>query len=1337
MDFFKIRVKEPRGKKDVAHEVYADFIVGRSKDLMVKGGHFHAVWDEERGLWCSSNYEVIGLVDREVQKYADKLRAEGTVCEVKTLSSYDTGRWDKFLKFLRSLSDNYHDLDARLIFANTPLKKTDYATRRLSYPLARGPHPAYDELVGTLYNEEERRKFEWAIGAIMCGDSRSIQKFLVFHGDPGTGKSTVMNIIEALCDGYTVSFDASALVSHGSTFGLEAFKDNPLVAIQQDGDLSRIEDNSRLNALVSGEKMRVNEKFKPTYDSVITSFLFMGTNKAVRITDAKSGLIRRLIDVYPTGNTIEVNRYTELVSQIPFELGAIAHHCLDVYKTLGKHHYKTYEPTAMLMKTNVIANFVDAYYDIFKEQDGATLKQAYSLYKEYCSEANIEFKAPLHKFREELKTYFEEFIDRAVLNGVHVRSYFRGLKAEPFKKPIEGDVTKFELVLEETKSLLDTMFADNIAQYAKADGTPQKYWDDSDRIIKGVLQRPDPKAVVDTVLSDLDTSKLHYVKVPQNHIVIDFDLTDDEGNKSLEKNKVAASIFPSTYAEISQGGQGIHLHYIWEGDVSELAPKFDDGIEIKVYRDNSGLRRKLTKCNNVAVATINSGLPLKEKKMLSPSQVQSEKGLRDLIARNLHKDIHPSTKSSIDFINHILEDAHKSGLEYDVSDLQPRIMAFAQKSTNKAVECLRIVKQMKFVSEGAEKPVLKAPVIEAKDERLVFFDVEVYPNLLVICWKYEGSPDVVRMINPTSAEVQSLFQYKLVGFYNRKYDNHILMARFLGYPIEKIYELSQNLINDKGNTYTFGQAFALSYTDVYEFSSKKQSLKVFMIELGLDHIEMGIPWDQPVPPELIDTVVEYCVNDVIGTEAVFNARKQDFVARQILAELSGLTVNDTTQKHAAKIIFGNKKDPQEDFVYTQLEEQFPGYHFDPYSKDAKSTYRGEVVGEGGYVYAEPGLYHDVALLDIASMHPTSIYELNAFGVHTGKFWEMVQARLAIKSASYELKEGRPAKAEAHLDVARHNLLGGKLAPYLEDVNNTQALSDALKIVINIVYGLTSAVFLNPFKDPRNIDNIVAKRGALFMIDLKHAVQEQGFTVAHIKTDSIKIPDATQDIIDFVMKFGEKYGYTFEEEAKFSKFCLVNDAVYIAKKGDKWDATGAEFKEPYVFKTMFSNEPIKFDDLCQTKSVVKGAIYLVPEEVLEERDNTIAYEKSIAKLRAKTEGIDVPKVESNPVLTKEQLDKMQFVGKHGRFTPVTKETGGRVLVRVQDGKMYAVTGTKGHYWAESVVVQKKNEIDMAFFDVAPAHKPGAFAIDMTYFEKLAKNARATLDEFGGGYAELIS
>jgi hypothetical protein len=387
------------------------------------------------------------------------------------------------------------------------------------------------------------------------------------------------------------------------------------------------------------------------------------------------------------------------------------------------------------------------------------------------------------------------------------------------------------------------------------------------------------------------------------------------------------------------------------------------------------------------------------------------------------------------------------------------------------------------------------------------------------------------------------------------------------------------------------------------------------------------------------------------TKATFEDRKQDFVARQILADLSGLRVNDTTQKHTAKIIFGNEKNPQQHFVYTNLSQEFPGYEYDL----GTSTYRGEVTGEGGYVYSEPGIYDNVALLDVVSMHPTSIEELNLFGDYTPKYSELKEARIAIKNKNY-------AKAKKMLD--------GKLAPYLEDEDDADALAYALKIVINIVYGLTSAKFDNPFRDTRNVDNIVAKRGALFMIDLKHFVQSQGYQVIHIKTDSIKIPNITEQLLGDVFSFGESYGYTFEHEATYDKFCLVNDAVYIARQAeclvDCWKAVGAQFQHPYVFKKLFAGEDITFNDLCETKSVKQGVMYL-----------------------------DFESVQRPAVLAE---GNMQYVGRTGRFVPITQESGGGLLLRVKDGKSYAVTGTKGYFWIEAeMYLAHEHEIDMTYFD----------------------------------------
>jgi hypothetical protein len=1232
VDFYRVAIE----KTKAGIVVYPDFIVRQSKDLMVRGKSFYAIWDEERGLWSQDEYDVARLVDTELEEEARRVSADAEApCTIKFMNSFGSGVWIKFKNYLKLVEDSHHPLDNRITFANTEVKKSDYISRRLPYAIGAGDISAWDELISTLYSPDERRKIEWAIGAIISGDSKKIQKFLVFYGSAGTGKSTVLNILESLFQGYTTSFDGKALGSSNATFATEVFKNNPLVAIQHDGDLSRIEDNTRLNSIVSHEDMIINEKYKSGYTARVNAFLFMGTNQPVKISDAKSGIIRRLMDVHPTGVTIPTNHYHTLMERIQFELGAIAQHCLDVYQDLGRNHYSAYRPFEMMLQTDVFFNFIEAYYDVFKKQDSTHLKQAYEWYKEFCLETGIERPIPMYKMREELRNYFEEFKDRERIDGEQVRSYYKGFNAEKFKQIVKDEEgVAFSLVMEDTESLLDEVLASYPAQLAGADEMPAKKW-----------------ANVQTTLSDIDTRELHWVKVPENLICIDFDLKDLNGHKALDRNLEAASAWPVTYGELSKSGSGVHLHYYFDGDLDSLAAEFAPGIEVKRYNvGNSSLRRKLIRCNNIEIGHISSGLPLKPKeaKVLTEKTIKSERGLRQLIERNLKKEIHPGTKPSVDFIQKILDDAYESGMKYDVTDLRPRIIAFANNSTHQSKTCLATVQEMKWTSE---EDVVDEPV-EKSDDPLVFFDVEVYKNLFVICWKYQGAEEIVRMVNPSAHEVAELFKLKLVGFYNRRYDNHILYAASLGKSTEELFALSQKLIVDNNKNATYAAAYGLSYADIWDFSTKRQGLKQFEIDLGIHHMELDLPWDEPVDESEWDRIVEYCCNDVRATEAVFEDRKGDYIARQILADLSGLTVNDTTQRHTAKIVFGDDKNPQKKFKYTNLSEEFPGYVYD----FGKSSYRGEDPGEGGYVYAEPGRYVDVAVLDVASMHPASIEALDLFGPYTQRFTDLRKARVAIKRGDFE-EAGR--------------LFDGRLVPHLQDTEHADALAYALKIAINIVYGLTSAKFDNPFRDIRNKDNIVAKRGALFMIDLKYQLQKGGHQVIHIKTDSVKIPNADQEVIDFIIEYGLKYGFDFEHEVTYDEFILANDAVFVARKGDQWSATGAQFQHPYVFKTLFSKEELQFRDFCEKKNVTKGTMYL--------------------------------DYENNP---ERDHKKMKHVGRTGSFVPVFE--GGGVLLRFHEDKYYHVSGTKDHLWAPAEIADLED-----------------LPVDLSYFEKLKSDAEASI------------
>lgn len=1288
-DFFKIIRKDTKN----GIEIYPKFIVKKSKDLMVKGGDFYAVWLEKENKWSTDEDDLIKIIDDYILDYIrndEYLKTlSNKILSPKFMWDSESQMIDKWHKYCQcQLRDNYHMLDKKLIFLNDEVKREDYSSKQLNYRLEENETPSYNKLISTLYSEEEKHKIEWCIGSIVAGETQNVQKFVVLYGSAGTGKSTILNIIQKLFDGYYSIFDAKSLGNSSNVFALEAFKNNPLVAIQHDGDLSRIEDNTRLNSLVSHEKMTINEKYKSTYTNSFNCFLFMGTNKPVKITDAKSGLIRRLIDVSPTGDKINFSEYHDLMERINFELGGIAWHCREVYLK-DPEYYNNYIPTKMLDASNDFYNFVMDHYHIFKNDNGTSLTAAWALYKEYCEESIIPYKMTKRVFKEELKNYFKIYHERYKMNdGNRIRSYYEIFLDDKFAVKNKKKTVQKNNFLDELKkqdSIFDKIGAKYLAQYTTKYENPKSKWKD-----------------VKTKLKDLDTSILHFVKLPENHIVIDFDIKNKNGEKDILLNVKAASKFPETYCEVSKGGNGLHLHYFYNGDVDKLSRVYDKDIEVKVFKGNSSLRRKLTLCNNKKIATINSGLPLKEERRLDvvdKKTIQNEKHLIIMIKKCLAKEIFDNTTPNVYFIKKLLDEAYASDIVYDVAFLKEEIIAFAAQSTNQSDTCLKLIKDMHFSSKNEND-------YKESSGELAFFDIEIYPNLFLLCYNVNDGDQVIKMFNPSSTEVENFIKkYKIIGFNNRKYDNHLLYARLMGSSIEDLFNISSRIISSRNKSgdkkYLFREAYNISYTDVYDYSSKKQSLKKWEIELDIPHQELDFPWDQPIDKKNWETVAKYCENDVLATKAVFNATQPDFLARKILADLADSNVNTPTNTLTTKIIFGNDKKPELSYCDLKTGEieylnqkykksyvinEFPDYNFTMLDDNKwHNMYKDEDVSFGGYVYTEPNIYYNVALLDIASMHPHSAINMDYFGKYTKLFEDLVKVRILIKHG--KLNEAK-------------KLFNGKLNKFLENEELAKQIPYALKIAINSVYGLTSAKFDNAFHDDRNKNNIVALRGALFMITLREEVQKQGFTVAHIKTDSIKIPDATPSIINFCMEFAKKYGYTFEHEATYDRMCLVNKAVYIAKyKSDieckkyygyipeknqkyskQWTATGTQFQVPYVFKTLFSKEDLDFKDMCVTQQVTTS-IYLDYNENLKEDEHDY-----------------------------------KFIGKIGSFCPIKAGCGGGLLKRISKDKTKYdyLSGAKGYRWNEASFIKMSGMYD---------------DVDNTYFIKLIDDAIKAIEKYG--------
>lgn len=1365
------------------------------KDLMTRARDFYAIFNPETNFWVTDEGEAIEMIDKQVQDHVVKDVGEQIFNDsehgpiIKRIADTDTHLIDKWHKFCqKDMRDRYEKINQHVKFSNSEIKRTDYATYVLPYPLQEQSTPYYDKLVNTLYLPDEKKKFEYLVGCILAGDQSKIQKLFVFYGLPGSGKSTIISkviantIFGGLKDApYCTKFTAGLLAGKND-FGTDFLSSDPVLAFDDDADLSRIEDNTTLNLIVSHEAVRVNAKFKSPFTTFPNCILVCGTNEPVQMSP-NSGLNRRLIDIRQTGERLDPDEYDDCMEHMNFEKSGIAYHCLQVYKECGKNYYNKYQPEDMLTMTSPFHNFVKDNY--FELKNGVTLPNAYKLYESYCAECNFKTIMTRYKFRDNLKLYFDSYEDQLDDDGqIKAKNFFSGFKSEKIgiKPKEEVKVEQPEspkvswLQFEEQHSLFDDVFKDAPAQYEIHDeennvSRPQYKWE-----------------TCKTKLSDLDTSKTHYTKIPKEFIVIDLDRKGEDGKKSFEKNYEAAIQFPPTYAELSKSGEGIHLHYIFTGgNPEELSRVCGDNVEVKVFTGNASLRRKLTKCNNLPIAELASGLPFKEKKGGSMIDVNDEwyKNLKasfSAICNALEKKHHGHTRPEINYIHKILTDLYRSGVSYDFRELQPKVFAFAVQSSNSKSYCTNLVAQMHFCSDDNDETNLMTQ--EYLKQPIVIFDVESYPEdennegLFILCWKFYGKDKtVVKLINPTSKEVEKLFKYRLVGFNNLDYDNNMLWAAAHGYTAGELNRLSQRIISGDKSA-KFREARNLSWTDVYDFASagNKKGLKKWEIELKIHHKEMSIPWDKPAPKNRWDEIAEYCANDVLATEAVFDHLVSDYEARLVLAELSGLTPNDTTNSHTIAILTNGIKDPQKNYIYTDLSKIYPGYEFNEYGIDhsrykegvkivaGKSIYKGIDPGEGGRKIGYRGMYFKVGLFDVASMHPSSIRRLNLFGDEiTKKFGNLVDGRLALKHLFNE--DGTVSQANYDRVI---ELLGESVRKYLpldnldELERSSSNLATALKTAINSVYGLTAASFDNKLRDPRNKDNIVAKYGALFMINLEEEITKLGYTVVHISTDSIKVADVDDKIAKFIMDYGKEYGFTFEYEALYSRMCLVNDAVYIArfatadeckrligfvpgdnfkaeKKKKYWTATGKQFAVPYVYKTLFSHEEILTDDLCDTFNTTKGALYLDMNESLPDVSELESEYEKYKKFIDKYSDVDIYEdtklrnkyekfllyfknevgADPNQILTKvpEAISKghnYTFIGRTSSFMPIMKGCGGGILYRYDNNKYSAAAGTTGFRWleTENVLNEAKEQ-----------------QIDRTYFTKLVDDAVDAIAQYG--------
>lgn len=1237
------------------YKLEIDFSLDGLDDVIRKGGDILAFWNEYTESWdpkekiyaYAKDY-LTNMVKEESDKHPDQMIV---LINPMLVSSGSSIALDRFVK---AIPESTILLNQKIIWKGDPVGKYDYSTKQMPYALVNAACPNYDELMHILYAPEDRTMLEWLAGAALANEGGNIEKFVYLEGDPGSGKSTFLNILFMVAGPYAANIRAEELVSKSDAFGTGQLKDAPLIAIQHDGDLSKVEQNVVLNNIVSHEPVKINDKYEKAYYMKLNTLLFVASNEPLRLTSSNSGLLRRCLDPIPTGKLISREKYDTLMAGVKKERGAIANRFISVYRELGPVAYGPYKSSRLVKNGNQLGYWVQRERDTeWNKRNECLLSEEYAMYTESCARSNV--KTPMSKafFERQLCFFWNESVEELSMNGVkdvrymgyswHTRKFTKPIYSL-YKEPYDDDMAASPSDWLSFESASDASFAmlclDCPAQYTGESGYPRVKWDNCETKLRGIC-----------------SSELHYVKLPENHIVIDLDIRDDSGNKSAELNLAKARELglPPTYGEFSKSGNGVHLHYIYDGDPTTLARIIDDNVEVKVFSGNASLRRKFSRGNNLPIATISSGLPKRGKPPEGDNYtITSNQHLKQFIRKGL-KGQYGAHIVTVKFIDTVVRRTYEERkISYDITPLADELREYGDRSTNHAAECAEIIKNLPYKS------------MDCVDDRpIVFFDMEVYPNYNCLCWSRIDSDVAVAERFPSAEFLRKFFEdYRTIGFNNKSYDNEIAWSIMNGATPAEAYHLSKAIVSKSKSHRPNWQAKRLSFTDVHDFCNDKRSLKKWELTLGIHHQECPYDFDKPLPEEAFDEVEEYCKNDVMATKVVFAANSDDWNARLALLAMVkimygsdlGLNENSSTNDITAGLIFGGDKNAKREFVYTDLSQMFPGYYYTVGANGkVESFYRGQKLGEGGRVIASPGYYENVGVEDVASMHPSSAIALNIFGPkYTKVYADLVYARKACKHQSYEEMDGNVFK-----DAIKELVDSGQIT--------LKAMAKSLKIPINAVYGESSAKFDNPFKDPRNIDNIVAKRGALMIATLYDECVDAGYHPVHVKTDSIKLPNFTTEMEEFVLDFGKKYGYDFEMEEFYSVFLLKDGAQYVAFNtiSNQWESRGTLFND-YVMKALFSGDPYEPRDFAVNHKSESGPIFLG--------------------------------------------DK--FVGKNVNLAAV--KDGFDAFVHRENGTEAYVTGTKGYRWIE--------------FEELMTHEDWQDELDMSYYDSLAEKAKKAIEKY---------
>lgn len=457
-------------------------------------------------------------------------------------------------------------------------------------------------------------------------------------------------------------------------------------------------------------------------------------------------------------------------------------------------------------------------------------------------------------------------------------------------------------------------------------------------------------------------------------------------------------------------------------------------------------------------------------------------------------------------------------------------------------------------------------MINIQDKDLLFYDIEVFAHDAFVVFK-DIDGKLVRCFKNKFHGIWDVIEGKtLVGFNNYWYDDKILSEMLRGFTPEQLKKTNDKIINEDYKGFIDSRLRTL---DVFQqISVSRSGLKKIEGNMGKMILESSVSFDidRPLSDSEYQEVFEYCCYDVDMVIEIWKLRKKSYFEPKLTLlkrygnpraakwNTTTISANMLINKPLPKWSGHRVPEDMMELVPPDVKDMWNSINAiggEPSKKSITVNEFGNSIqfGFGGLhgVPKNKKRFENVILSDVGSMYPSIIHNLNVLGGATSLYESIRVERLEVK----------------HKD---------------------KTLSDALKLILNSVYGLLKNQYSTLY-NPR-ASATVCIYGQIILYELCRRLS-QTCEISNINTDGVAYTSDNEEYLAICKEWEEEFQFGLEHE--YYDLWIqrdVNNYIAVEKGTGKIKTKGGDVGR-YEYDKPFDNNSCRIIDIAIVDYLVKG------------------------------------------------------------------------------------------------------------------------------------------------------